>query len=83
LKGVKGSESEVGVERILVRVDEASDGEEGWDDELGSEDWGAASLVVEVGWSRRMAFGSTDTMSPGAKRVFAFWCFLPLSNTSP
>ena len=34
----------------------------------------------ESAWRNRMAFGSTETMSPGASRVLAFWCYDSMSG---
>jgi hypothetical protein len=37
-----------------------------------SEDISAFSAF---GWRKEMDLGLTETMSPGARRVFAFWCY--------
>jgi len=75
------------VVRVVDDDDDASEEEE-TDSEsaasfvLASEAFGVEASVCR-GLKKRIAEGSTETMSPGAIRVFAFECFFPFSLTYP
>jgi len=61
--------------------------EESEDSDSDAESESCSSLdssFEDVGsWRKRMAAGSTEIISPGARRVLASVCFLPFSRTEP